>query len=218
MLGLKIMGNQTCRIIGNLKFDRPLKEEHAKYLCKFIETCHYKRNVDLVDSYADPLRLAAELPLGTFAEYFVGDVKLNDQAMDESIISPSPPSDQPSNTCGWILTADYSGLASESNVNRNEEYIQWLNYLIKNFFIRWEYMLNGRIIIQSDNPQLLIVNNNMILTSDMYQFILTELTEKDARILELEARIEMLENEVQFNPDGKGAREAKKHFYSLVGH
>ena len=25
------MGNQNCRIIGNLKFDKPLREEHAKY-------------------------------------------------------------------------------------------------------------------------------------------------------------------------------------------
>ena len=154
--------------------------------------------------------------MGTDAEYFVGEVELNDQRDDPSIINYNPPSEQPTNCCGWTLTSDYSGLTSKGIANRHDEYINWLSYLIKNFFVRWGYILNGRVIIKSDNPQLLIVNNNNIVTFDLYQFMLKELTEKDICIKKLELRVEMLENEIQFNPDGKGAQDAKTDFYSLA--
>ena len=220
------MGNQNCRIVGNLTFDRPLRDEHAKYLCKFFEIQHFQRDVNRLEQLADPLRLAAELPLGTHGEYFLGegaDSPINPCGspatagrLDESIITTYPPSDQPSNDCGWALTADAAGLTSKGETNKHDEYLKWLHYLIKSFFVRWEYVLKGRVIIKSDNPQLLIVNNNMIQTLDLYEFILKELAEKDLRISDLEAKVAILENEVQFNPEGKGAMEAKKHFYSLV--
>ena len=50
------MGNQNCSAVGDLKFDQSLKEEHAKYLCKFSNIIHYKRNLELVDKFPDPIR------------------------------------------------------------------------------------------------------------------------------------------------------------------
>lgn len=139
----------TTEFIGSCSIEPAIKPEHAAYLRKFCETRRMKRNPELAAKLADPLREAVGLPIGTEAEFFTGGLGFAGQGRDASIIEyNSPPADQPGLWCKW--TVNEAGELEWSGAEKFYAYVEWLKYLIENFYGPWGYTLNGYIAYQGE--------------------------------------------------------------------
>ena len=135
------MGYDT-EFSGSFQLDKPLTATHKAYLEAFADSRRIKRHVADLEKYPDPLRVAVDLPLGIQGEYFVGT--------EEGVDGPSiadynhPPSSQPGLNCQWIPNADGTAIEWDEG-EKFCEYIEWLEYIIKNFLTPWGYVLNGKV-------------------------------------------------------------------------
>ena len=142
------MGYST-EFTGSFKFNRPLTEEQTKYIQMFAGTRRMKRDPQKLLSMADPVRLSVGLGLGDEGGYYVGAGGFLGQKEDESILDyNNPPKHQPGLWCNW--TTD----GKELYWNGSEKfyhYIEWLDYLIVDFFVQWDVKLNGEVEWQGDD-------------------------------------------------------------------
>jgi hypothetical protein len=161
----------TTDFVGEFKFNRPLEAAHREYLFRLSETRRMKRNVVIAESLPDPLRIAVGLPIGVDGEYFVGvPVTKRDHwggldDKDASVINYNDePSTQPGLWCGW--TSDEGGTAIVWNgVEKFYNYIEWLQYIIDNFIIKWGYVVNGQVRWQGEEESdkgFIIVRENKL--------------------------------------------------------
>ena len=110
-----------------------------------------RRNTDLVmanfkGKHGLPLVFTPEqdtrTPLeiyGQQGEYYVGDTK------DNSILDINTPSStQPGLWCQWVLSKDGKELMWDGG-EKFYNYVEWLEYMIKNFFEPWGIKLDGVI-------------------------------------------------------------------------
>ena len=135
---------------GAFELNKPLSEEHRAYLNKFNETRRMKRDATKAAELADPVREAAELPIGTEGEYFVGADGFAGQDRDDSIVEYNdPPSTQPGLWCQWTPSEDGSAIEWDLG-EKFYYYVEWLEYIIKNFLQPWGYTLNGSVIWQGE--------------------------------------------------------------------
>lgn len=151
---------------GSLNIEPAISQKHADYLRKFCETRRMKRNRVEAAKLADPLREAVGLPIGQEAEFFVGGTGFAGQGRDASIIEyNSPPADQPGLWCKW--TVNEAGELEWSGMEKFYAYVDWLEYLIKNFYGPWGYKLNGEIGYQGEEPGdfgTIVVEDNRVGT------------------------------------------------------
>ena len=104
-----------------------------------------KRNAKFAATLPDPFRNAVGLPIGNEAEYFVGGVGDFGQDDDLSVIDHNdPPKNQPGLWCQWVPSADGEGIEWNGG-EKFYYYVEWLNYIIKNFLIPWGLVLNGTV-------------------------------------------------------------------------
>lgn len=93
----------TTAFEGRFKLNRFLKSEHAAYLKAFSKQRHMQWRVDAIETLPDPVREAAELPLGENGGYYVGDAPEDEIfLLDEN----EPPTSQPGLWCQWAPTDD----------------------------------------------------------------------------------------------------------------
>lgn len=133
----------TTDFSGALGITPYLKQEHIEYLQEFAGTRRMKRDPAVVETLNDPYRKAVGLPVGCEGEFFVGaDVNKGD-IYDHSVVDHNrPPKTQPGLWCKW--TVDNMGRYFEWNGEEKfYDYIEWLDYLITNFYEPWGYKLNG---------------------------------------------------------------------------
>ena len=123
------MGYQT-DFSGAWEITPPLTEEHREFLVKFNETRRMTRDVD--PKY------------GTEGEWYVDGTGLFGQDHDDTVVSDRPPSTQPGAWCQWVpsKTGDYYGWDGNEKFY---DYVEWIKYLVKNWFTPHEYKLNGRV-------------------------------------------------------------------------
>ena len=150
------------KLHGSFTFDRPLAPEHLAYLDAFANTRRVKRDVEQLLGVPDPLREAVGLPLGPEGAYFIGDGQ--PRRDDPSVLAYNhPPAGQFSSlNCNWAPTPD--GTALENIATPAEDYVQWLDYLLKHFIQPWGYVLNGRVHYQGEDPHdhgFLVVEDNV---------------------------------------------------------
>lgn len=104
-----------------------------------------KRNSELLANVSDPVRIAANLPLGPEAAFFTGARGFMGQEKDPSVVAfNDPPADQPSLWCQWAPSANSRSI----EWNKEEKfyhYAKWIEYLIANFLRPWGYTLNGEV-------------------------------------------------------------------------
>jgi hypothetical protein len=135
----------TTTFRGKFKLDRPMKVEHAAYINKFSDTRRMKRDPKKAEALSDPIRLAADLPIGQDGQFFVGGRGFAGQDRDDSILEYNdPPRTQPGLWCQWVV----SGSGQFIQWNRGEkfyDYTAWLQYICDNFLKRWGYVLNGQV-------------------------------------------------------------------------
>jgi len=133
----------------------------------------------------------AEKIYGKDGEFFAHNDGINGQSRDESIIDYNTPPGQlswdggissfieneqrssqglcqPGLWCQWIIeqTNDTQKLVWDGG-EKFYSYIEWLQYLITNFFNPWDVLLNGAIKWNgeefSDSGVIIVVNNNIHL-------------------------------------------------------
>ena len=162
----------TTEFSGRFLLDKPLTEDHAKYLKAFSERRHMKRDVNKLGSEPDPLRIKVNLNAGEEGEFFLGG-KENDSYMDFCIKSildyNEPPSTQPGLWCKWAPSDDSLGIEWDSG-EKFYNYTAWLEYLINNFLKPWGYTLNGTVYWRGedyDDQGYLIVEDNKVSTQEI---------------------------------------------------
>lgn len=157
----------TTFFTGSFKSDKPLTQEQIAYLKKFNSSRRVKRNPELLKNKPDPEREKVHLPVGIEGEFFVNGEGFMGQDRDPSVIDGNePPITQPGLWCQWEISDD--GL--ELKWDEGEKFYchqKWLIYLVKNFFLPWGYILNGKVDYQGEDPfdrgTIIIKNNNIYL-------------------------------------------------------
>ena len=170
----------TTDFTGSIKFDRPLTTEHADYLRKLNDTRRMKRDVKKLmekhngelgyPSKTAPSNTPEEI-YGVEGEFFVGGGGFGGQDHDDTILDFNRSSStQPGLWCGWTITEDNTALEWDGG-EKFYNYVEWLEYMMKNFFIKWGYRLNGEIEWQGeDNEDIgkIVIINNLVKIYDGY--------------------------------------------------
>lgn len=162
----------TTEFEGHFHLDKPLREEHARYLHKFSRTRRVKRDSEKAARMDDPERLILNLAVGPQACYFVGGLSFAGQDRDDSILDYNkPPAGQPGLWCHWVPAEDGQGIEWDRG-EKFYEYVDWLRYLVKHFLQQWGYVLNGDVAwsgeAHGDTGIIRVVNNviEVIETND----------------------------------------------------
>lgn len=141
----------TTDFTGEFKITPALKPEDRRFLLKLAETRRMARNLD--PKY------------GVEGEWYVDGNGYYGQDGEANIINHNqPPSTQPSLWLQWVPNEDgtaYSWDGGEKFYN----YIEWLEYLTKNYFEPRGYHLNGRVKWQGedlDDTGTITLTNNII--------------------------------------------------------
>jgi hypothetical protein len=135
----------TTDFTGQFDLDRPLIADHSDYLRAFSRTRRMKRDAAKTAELPDPLRKMAGLPVGIEGEYFVGSTERFGQDHTSDIIEYNyPPKTQPGLWCQWTPTEDRTAIMWDEG-EKFHDYIEWLEYIVKNFIAPWGYKLDGRV-------------------------------------------------------------------------
>lgn len=156
----------TTDFYGQFEFNKPVEPWLIEYVNKFCETRRMKRdNEKIKELYPNWKDLCFNGELGTDGEYFVGGTGFYGQGRDQSILEYNrPASTQPELWCQWVVTEDGKYLEWDEG-EKFYEYEEWLEYLIKNFFEPFGYVLNGDVEFQGeayDDFGVISVVNNMV--------------------------------------------------------
>ena len=149
---------------GVFKFNRLPSEYMRKYIKSFSTSRRVKRNNDLIKK-EDPdwEKYCFKGDLGKEGEYYIKYENYN-YTMTQSILDfNEPPKTQPSLWCHWIINEDGDLCWDEGEKFYN--YIEWLRYLIDNFFIKENLILNGKVDFQGeydDDKGTIEIENNLI--------------------------------------------------------
>lgn len=150
---------------GSFELNKPLTLEHAHYLQAFNETRRMARRPDSKLLTADPVRIAAGLPIGEDCAYFVGGEGYAGQSRDSSIIDyNNQPAEQPGLWCQWRPNGDGTAIEWDEN-EKFYNYVEWLEYIIAHFLQPWGYVLGGEVYWQgADNADMgcITVTDNVV--------------------------------------------------------
>lgn len=136
---------------GRFNLDRKLDDDTFDFLTKFNDTRRMKRNVD------------AEY--GVEGEFYVdGEGDFGQDESNDIIDYNMPPSTQPGLWCQWCPTDDREGIEWDGN-EKFYAYLEWLNYIIKNFLAPKGYVLNGEVSWEgeerTDTGVIRVLNNKV---------------------------------------------------------
>lgn len=136
---------------GRFEFNEPLNEAQIAYINLWASTRRMMRNATC-QNMPDPVRIAAGiLDVGTEGEFFSGGVGSYGQERDSSVIDANqPPATQPGLWCQWVVTDDGKYLEWDQG-EKFYNYVEWLRYMIANFFAPWGKVLNGKVKFQGED-------------------------------------------------------------------
>lgn len=145
---------------GQFEITPTLAPNHIAYLTAFSETRHMKRR-DV--GKENPLREAVGLPFGHEGEYYVESRGADSWGINPDVIDNNrEPSTQPGLWCKWAPSEDGTYLEWDG-AEKFYDYVEWLKYLIRHFFVPWGYTLNGKVHWRgeefSDNGRIIVENN-----------------------------------------------------------
>lgn len=159
----------TTEFKGSLSLSRTLTDEEKNYINTFSETRRMGRDSEkLFEKFGgangkilnDGEPKTAQNCYGYNGEFYVGDDNL-------FVYDYNSHSNQPSLWCQWIIEDN------ELTWDGGEKfyyYVDWLNYLIENFFKYWGVVLNGTIKWRGedfDDNGIITVCDNLVLTQTL---------------------------------------------------
>jgi hypothetical protein len=151
----------TTEFQGSFKFSKKPTPDQLDYLDRFARSHRVQRDVvKLKELYGGKYGLDGEY--GEQGEYFAIYYS-ND---DPTVTYYSPPASQPGVFCQWVVFPTGNRLGWDGG-EKFYHYIEWLEYLIKHFFTRWDIQLNGEVEWQgerSDDRGVIIVLDNVVHT------------------------------------------------------
>lgn len=135
----------TTDFCGKFSLDKELSKAHFDYLTAFSKTRRYKRDAAKTAEREDMLREAVGLAVGVDGEFFVAETGFagQDKGLDLADYN-KPPSTQPGLWCQWEPTSDRKGI-EWNGTEKFSFYLEWLEYLVKNFLAPWGYTLSGSV-------------------------------------------------------------------------
>jgi hypothetical protein len=151
----------TTDFTGQFIFDKPLAPEHQEYLFAFANARHVQWNVKEIAKLPDPVREAAQLPIGAQGAYFIaeeivpGKVVKNYNYHGENV---------PALYCQWIPTPDGTALVWDG-IEKFNKYVEWLEFLIAHFLAPWGYTLTGSVAWEgeySDDTGVITIIDNRV--------------------------------------------------------
>jgi hypothetical protein len=158
---------------GDFGLDKVLAPEHKAYLQKFAQTRRMKRKEELTLEREDPIRDAAELPVGYDGAYFVGElgdfgqgIGHNQKGIPDLVDYNNPPSGQPSLWCQWVPSDDGYSIKWDGG-EKFYHYVEWIEYLIEHFLKPWGYTLNGEVEWYGEDANdrgMIVIDNNVVKT------------------------------------------------------
>ena len=157
---------------GSFQTDREMDEQFVSYINRFAHIRHMKRNEDrLKKCYPDWKENCFMGQLGKDGQYFTGDdgwkpsnyTSFSPQGKDDSVTDYNAvPDGIPSLWCQWVAGEDRKSIEWDGG-EKFHHYVEWLVYLIDNFFRPAGYVLNGDVEWQGeellDRGCIHVVNN-----------------------------------------------------------
>ncbi len=166
----------TTEFIGKFVFDKEPSMELMEYINCFSKTRHVKRDVEAVKSiFPDYEERSWKGVLGDSAEFFLQPcdevIYKKDDRLDMAgfykrngiIDDNKPPLTQPGLWCHWIINS--RGELVWNGAEKFYCYVEWLEYLIVNFFAPEGLMLSGRCFYSGekmDDWGYIVVDNNHV--------------------------------------------------------
>ena len=140
----------TTDFTGAFYFDKPVDEKMKEFINQFSCTRRMKRdNNKIKQIYPNWIEKCFNGMLGKDGEYFIGGGGYYGQGADESIINYNcPPETQPGLWCQWVIE---DNMLVWNGGKKFYNYIEWLQYLIDNFFEPSGYTLNGQVEWQGED-------------------------------------------------------------------
>ncbi len=148
---------------GHFDLTPSLTPDQVEYLTKFSGIRRMKRNESIAEKMEDPTRNAVGLPIGVQGEYFVGGLGDCGQDIDNSVLKDYPPTSQPSYWCHWKPSED-GNLIKWNGCGVAGDDIEWLEYIIKHFLVRWGITANGTVTWcdeECDTGTINVTNNKV---------------------------------------------------------
>lgn len=175
---------------GSLEFNKPVGEQLKEYINRFSSTRRMERDVEKIkEIHPNWKELCFFGDLGENGEYFAPiSERYGQERDDDSIIDYNSSGIQPGLWCQWIIT-DESELEWDGG-EKFYNYIEWLEYLIENFFEPLGYKLNGVIswegeetgdvgeIIVEDNKVTIKYYDNLVLEKLSDEQLINELVSR----------------------------------------
>jgi len=170
---------------GSLSLTPNLNEKQTKYMNLISSTRRMKRNVNkLMEIYKGkhgnpfPKNKTPEAIYGHDGEFFARDDGECGQSQDASIVDfncapghkgfaqGAVDKGQPGLWCQWDVSED-GDILEWSGGEKFYNYIEWLRYIIKNFFIPWGIVGEGEILWfgedRSDMGKITVKNNEVFV-------------------------------------------------------
>jgi len=156
----------TTDFTGAFEFNKEVSPQLKEYINRFSATRRMPRDNDKIkELYPNWRELCFFGELGNKGEYFAPVSKNYGQDNDTSIIDYNGFKDavHPGLWCQWVID-DNNQLVWDGG-EKFYNYVEWLEYLIKNFFAPNGYVLNGTVDFEgedSDDFGEIVVKNNEV--------------------------------------------------------
>ena len=156
------MGYST-KFDGNFRTDKSMDESFINYISRFAQVRHMKRDVEKIKKcYPDWKKNCFMGELGKDGQYFIGEIDRENSWDDSVINSNTVPDGVPSLWCQWTVGEERDSIEWDG-CEKFSYYVEWLVYLIDNFFRPAGYVLNGDVEWQGeellDRGCIHVVNN-----------------------------------------------------------
>ena len=159
----------TTDFVGRFILNRKLDDKLAKYLRDFSDTRHMRRDLP-----KDKYGVEGEFYVAPGANTLGSDTDGKDPYKDKIIDHNQQPHTQPGLWCQWIPSEDLMGIEWDGG-EKFYNYVEWLEYINKNFLIPNNYYIRGRIRWQGEDTQ----DTGMIIADGMNGIRTTGLVDPD---------------------------------------